>query len=89
MANSLRMVLNDIDIIRTEKYLETVLETTSEAVSIFKIPKALSDIRIDNIETIIRGINKKDKTVFGNLVNQLKNSDNIRAIVSVKIDETQ
>ena len=32
---------------------------------------------------------KKDKTVFGNLVNQLKNSDNIRAIVSVKIDETQ
>jgi len=84
VANSLRMILDDVDITRTEKYLESALKTESDGVSIFKIPKTLSDMRIDNIETIIRGINKKDKTVFGNLVNQFKNSDNIKAIVSVK-----
>jgi len=81
VANSLRMVLDDLNIIRSEIYIAEALETTIDGAYIANIPKALPNLYADNIKTIVRGVNNKYKTVLGNLIDIFKNTKCIKNIL--------
>ena len=80
VANSLRMVLDDLGYLRSEKYLTEALNTILDGAKILDIPIALKNSYIDNIQTIARG-GGKDRIGVKALENQLKQGK--KAIVSV------
>jgi len=86
VASSLKMVLNDLKIIKFEDDLARALNTTSKGANILDIPNALPNAYIDNLKTIARGA-KLDKNVkFSTLQKQMKQGDR-KAIVSVRTEE--
>jgi predicted double-glycine peptidase len=76
-ATSLRMILDDIGIIRTEDELARVLKTDANGASILDIPEALYQKRLDDAVTAIA---EKD-IKLSKLIENLKEGD--KAIVSV------
>jgi ABC-type bacteriocin/lantibiotic exporter with double-glycine peptidase domain len=80
-ATSLRMILDDIGIIRTEDELARVLKTDANGASILDIPEALYQKRLDDAVTAIA---EKDINLF-KLIENLKEGD--KAIVSIGTDQ--
>lgn len=85
-ANSLRMALEDLGIVRSEKYLADSLNTTRNGANILDIPKALDNAYVEGIKTISRGGIKDKNITVGTLEKLLKKGDK-KAIVSVRTEE--
>ncbi|MDR6968500.1 hypothetical protein J2X31_002523 [Flavobacterium arsenatis] len=83
VANSLRMVLDDLGIVKYEDTLEAVLKTDKNGANILDIPKALENAYIEGVQTIARGSKKDINVTFTTLENALK-TGNKKAVVSVK-----
>ncbi|WP_128150387.1 cysteine peptidase family C39 domain-containing protein [Apibacter raozihei] len=80
-ANSLGMLLDDLGIPRSEKYLADALHTDRIGANILDIPEALKNAYIDNVKTIARG-HKGDK-ISVNALEKVMKTGNKKAVVSV------
>ncbi|MGM5630267.1 cysteine peptidase family C39 domain-containing protein [Apibacter raozihei] len=80
-ANSLGMLLDDLGIPRSEKYLADALHTDRNGANILDIPEALKNAYIDNVKTIARG-HKGDK-ISVNALEKVMKTGNKKAVVSV------
>lgn len=80
VANSLRMVLDDKAILRTEDFLATALKTDEEGARILDIPEALHNSYLDDLV-----VQAEKKISLENLMTKLDEGD--KAIVSVYTDE--
>jgi len=85
-ANSLRMVLDDLGIIKFEDTLATALRTDKNGANILDIPKALENAYIDGVQTIVRGAKTDVNVTFSTLEKALK-TGNKKAIVSIRTDD--
>ena len=79
-ATSLRMVLNDKKIVRTEDELARALKTDADGASILDIPEALDFKRIDEVTVI-----KDSEIELPTLLTKLEEGD--KAVVSINTDE--
>jgi hypothetical protein len=86
VATSLSMVLDDLNIIRSEGYLARALNTTKQGANILDIPHTLKNIYVDGIKTIARGGKKDISVKFSTLQSAMK-TGNKKAIVSVRTEE--
>jgi|GEM_PF-1956536 len=84
VANTLRMVLDDLGAIRSEKFLENALGTTRDGANILDIPNALKNDRIEGLKFISRGGPKDKNITFNTLLKQFKRIENKKIIVSVR-----
>jgi len=80
VSTSLRMVLDDKGIIKSEKYLASALNTTTDGARIQDIPEALYNSYLDEIVVIA-----ENRITFPKLLEKLEDGD--KAIVSVWTDE--
>ncbi|KFF15994.1 cysteine peptidase family C39 domain-containing protein [Chryseobacterium sp. JM1] len=76
VSTSLRMVLDDKGIIKSEKYLASALNTTTEGARIKDIPDALYNSYLDDVVAIA-----ENKIVLPRLLEKLKDGD--KAIISL------
>jgi hypothetical protein len=86
VAGSLRMVLDDIGIIRSEQYLAAELRTTKSGASILDIPDVLKNTYLDDIKTIARGGKKDINVKLSTLESALKTGKK-KAVVSVVTED--
>lgn len=86
VATSLKMTLDDLEIIRSESYLADALNTSINGASVLDIPIALRNSYIDHIKTIVRG-GKKDINVKFSTLQKALASKNKKAIVSLWSDD--
>ncbi|WP_139785466.1 cysteine peptidase family C39 domain-containing protein [Chryseobacterium phocaeense] len=80
VSTSLRMVLDDKGIIKSEKYLASALNTTTDGARIKDIPDALYNSYLDDVVAIA-----ENKIVLPKLLEKLEDGD--KAIVSLWTDE--
>ncbi|WP_394674821.1 cysteine peptidase family C39 domain-containing protein [uncultured Chryseobacterium sp.] len=79
-ATSLRMVLDDRGIIKSEEYLASALKTDKEGASILNIPKALYNSYLEEVVTIA-----ESKITLPKLLEKLEDGD--KAIISIGTEE--
>jgi len=79
-ATSLKMVLDDKGIIKSEEYLASALNTTKDGARIKDIPVALHNSYLDEITTVF-----EEKIKLSKLLEKLKDGD--KAIVSIGTQE--
>jgi len=75
-STSLRMVLDDKGIIKSEEYLAKALNTDKNGASILDIPEALHNSYLDDVTAIA-----EEKIKFSNLLKKLEEGD--KAVVSI------
>ncbi|SHE66177.1 cysteine peptidase family C39 domain-containing protein [Chryseobacterium sp. OV279] len=80
VSTSLRMVLDDKGIIKSEKYLASALNTTTDGARIQDIPEALYNSYLDEIV-----VTAENRITFPKLLEKLEDGD--KAIVSVWTDK--
>jgi len=79
-STSLRMVLDDRGIIKSEEYLASALKTDKNGASILDIPKALYNSYLDEVVTIA-----ESKITLPKLLEKLEDGD--KAIISIGTEE--